>query len=104
MSSVMMAPEQYRQLPGRRNRGADGGDLLFFLTVRNIKVRYRQTLLGGLWAILQPLLTMAMLTIVFGKLIGVPSGGVPYWIFALSGLVRAKYTSCRHSMNSSCGS
>lgn len=62
-------------------------DLLFFLTVRNIKVRYRQTLLGGLWAILQPLLTMAMLTVVFGKLIGVPSGGVPYWIFALSGLV-----------------
>lgn len=62
-------------------------DLLFFLMVRNIKVRYRQTLLGGLWAIIQPLLTMAMLTVVFGKLMGVPSGGVPYWIFALAGLV-----------------
>jgi lipopolysaccharide transport system permease protein len=62
-------------------------DLLFFLMIRNIKVRYRQTLLGGLWAIIQPLLTMVMLTVVFGKLIGVPSDGVPYWIFALAGLV-----------------
>ena len=62
-------------------------DLLFFLVVRNIKVRYRQTLLGGLWAIIQPLLTMLMMTVVFGKLIGVPSGGVPYWVFSLTGLV-----------------
>ena len=62
-------------------------DLLLFLVVRNIKVRYRQTLLGGAWAIVQPLATMVMLTLVFGRLIGVPSEGVPYWIFSLSGLV-----------------
>jgi lipopolysaccharide transport system permease protein len=62
-------------------------DLLLFLVVRNIKVRYRQTLLGGAWAVVQPLATMVMLTFVFGRLIGVPSDGVPYWIFSLSGLV-----------------
>jgi lipopolysaccharide transport system permease protein len=62
-------------------------DLLLFLVVRNIKVRYRQTLLGAGWAIVQPLATMVMLTFVFGRLIGVPSEGVPYWIFSLSGLV-----------------
>lgn len=62
-------------------------DLLWFLVVRNIKVRYRQTLLGGAWAIIQPLATMAIMTVVFGRLIGIPSENVPYWAFALSGLV-----------------
>jgi lipopolysaccharide transport system permease protein len=62
-------------------------DLLAFLTVRNIKVRYRQTLLGGAWAIIQPLATMAIMTFVFGKLIGVPSDGAPYWLFSLTSLV-----------------
>jgi lipopolysaccharide transport system permease protein len=62
-------------------------DLLLFLVVRNIKVRYRQTLLGGAWAVVQPLGTMVMLTFVFGKLIGVTTGTVPYWLFSLAGLV-----------------
>lgn len=62
-------------------------DLLLFLVARNIKVRYRQTLLGGGWAIVQPLATMTMMTIVFGRLIGVPSEGLPYWIFSLTGLI-----------------
>ncbi|WP_028969885.1 ABC transporter permease [Sphingomonas sp. URHD0057] len=65
----------------------DHRELLLFLVKRNIKVRYRQTLLGWGWAVLQPVATMAILTFVFGRLIGLQSDGVPYWIFALTGLV-----------------
>jgi homopolymeric O-antigen transport system permease protein len=62
-------------------------ELLFFLTWRDIKVRYKQTLLGATWAILQPLLTMLIFTLFFGKLAGVPSDGIPYPIFAYAGLL-----------------
>src|SRR5438067_10071856 len=73
---------------------ADYRDLLFFLAIRNIKVRYRQTILGGAWAVLQPLLTMAVMTVVLGKFISVPSGSsAPYWLFALSGLVLWSFVS-----------
>jgi lipopolysaccharide transport system permease protein len=53
-------------------------ELLYFLTWRDVKVRYKQTLLGAAWAILQPLLTMLIFTLLFGRLAGMPSGGVPY--------------------------
>jgi lipopolysaccharide transport system permease protein len=62
-------------------------ELLFFLTWRDVKVRYKQTVLGAAWAILQPLFMMIIFTIFFGRLAGVDSGGVPYPIFALAGLV-----------------
>src|SRR5215510_196588 len=62
-------------------------ELLLFQTLRDIKVRYKQTALGAAWAILQPLLTMAAFTIFFGKLAGVPSDGVPYPIFTFSALL-----------------
>src|SRR5436305_13804688 len=62
-------------------------DLFVFLTWRDVKVRYRQTLLGAGWAILQPLLTMLLFTIIFGKLAKVPSDGIPYPIFAYAGLL-----------------
>ena len=62
-------------------------ELLFFLTWRDVKVRYKQTLLGAAWAILQPLFMMIIFTIFFGRLAGVESAGVPYPIFALAGLV-----------------
>lgn len=62
-------------------------ELLFFLTWRDVKVRYKQTLLGAAWAILQPLFMMIIFTIFFGRLAGVDSAGVPYPIFALAGLV-----------------
>lgn len=62
-------------------------DLLRFLVWRDIKVRYSQTLLGIFWAILQPLMTMAIFSLLFGRLIGVPSDGVPYPLFSLAGLV-----------------
>jgi lipopolysaccharide transport system permease protein len=62
-------------------------ELLFFLTWRDVKVRYKQTLLGAAWAVLQPLFMMVIFTIFFGKLAGVDSAGIPYPLFALAGLV-----------------
>jgi lipopolysaccharide transport system permease protein len=62
-------------------------ELLFFLTWRDIKVRYMQTALGAAWAILQPLLSMMVLTIFFGHLAKVPSNGIPYPLFAYTALV-----------------
>ena len=62
-------------------------ELLFFLTWRDVKVRYKQTALGAAWAILQPLFMMVIFTIFFGRLAGIDSGGIPYPLFALAGLV-----------------
>ena len=62
-------------------------ELLFFLTWRDVKVRYKQTALGAAWAILQPLFMMIIFTIFFGRLAGVASAGIPYPLFALAGLV-----------------
>jgi len=62
-------------------------ELLFFLTWRDLKVRYKQTALGALWAILQPVLSMAVFSLFFGRLAKVPSDGIPYPLFALSGLI-----------------
>jgi lipopolysaccharide transport system permease protein len=61
--------------------------LLGFLIWRDIKIRYRQTLFGGLWAILQPLLAMLIFTFFFHKLSGVASNGPPYPLFAFAGLI-----------------
>lgn len=62
-------------------------ELLYFLTWRDVKVRYKQTLLGAAWAILQPLLTMMIFTIFFGRLAGMPSDNIPYPLFAYAGLL-----------------
>jgi lipopolysaccharide transport system permease protein len=62
-------------------------DLLYILARRDIKVRYKQTVLGAAWAIIQPLFTMAIFWLFFGKLTGVPSDGLPYPLFAYAGLV-----------------
>ena len=62
-------------------------ELLLFLTWRDVKVRYKQTALGAAWAILQPLFMMIIFTIFFGRLAGIESGGIPYPLFALAGLV-----------------
>lgn len=62
-------------------------ELLFFLTWRDVKVRYKQTALGAAWAILQPLFMMLIFTVFFGRLAGVASAGIPYPLFALAGLV-----------------
>lgn len=62
-------------------------ELLFFLTWRDIKVRYKQTALGATWAILQPVLTMIIFSIVFGGLAKLPSDGIPYPIFTFTALL-----------------
>jgi lipopolysaccharide transport system permease protein len=62
-------------------------ELLYFLTWRDVKVRYKQTVIGAAWALLQPLLLMLIFTFVFGRLVGVKSGGVPYPLFAYAGLL-----------------
>jgi lipopolysaccharide transport system permease protein len=61
--------------------------LLYFLTWRDIKVRYKQTVLGAAWAILQPLTTMLIFSLFFGRLVKVPSDGIPYPLFAFAALV-----------------
>lgn len=62
-------------------------ELLQFLVWRDVKIRYKQTLLGAAWAVLQPLLAAAVFTFFFGKVAGLPSDGVPYALFAFAGMV-----------------
>jgi len=62
-------------------------ELLYYLVWRSIKVRYKQTVLGASWAVLQPLLTTFVVSIFLGRLAHVPSGGVPYPLFAYAGIV-----------------
>lgn len=62
-------------------------ELLYFFSWRDIKVRYKQTMIGVMWAIFQPLATMIVFTVFFGKLVGIPSDGVPYPIFVYVGLL-----------------
>jgi lipopolysaccharide transport system permease protein len=79
--------------PARGWRSFDGRDLwlhrelLYFLTWRDIKVRYKQTALGAAWAVLQPFLTMLIFSLFFGRLANIPSDGVPYPVFAFTALV-----------------
>ena len=62
-------------------------ELLFFLAWRDIKLRYKQTALGAAWAILQPLLTMVIFSVIFGQLAKLPSDGIPYPIFTYTALL-----------------
>jgi lipopolysaccharide transport system permease protein len=90
--------------PARRGVGLIGiaelwrsRELLYFLVWRDLKVRYAQTILGVAWAVLQPLLTTLIFTIVFGRLARVPSDGIPYPVFALAALVPWTYVSTAYS-------
>jgi len=65
----------------------DYRELLYFLTWRDIKVRYKQTVLGAIWAIIQPLFMMVVFSLFFGRLAGVPSDGVPYPVFTFCALL-----------------
>jgi lipopolysaccharide transport system permease protein len=62
-------------------------ELLYFLTWRDVKVRYKQTAIGAAWAILQPFLTMVVFSVIFGGLMQVPSDGVPYPVFSYAALL-----------------
>jgi lipopolysaccharide transport system permease protein len=62
-------------------------ELLYTLTLRDVKVRYKQTVLGAAWAVIQPVMTMIVFSLFFGKLAQIPSDGIPYPIFAYAALV-----------------
>ena len=66
-------------------------ELLYFLALREIKIRYKQTVMGASWAVLQPLFTMVVFTLIFGGLAQMPSEGIPYALFSYSGLLLWTY-------------
>ncbi|MGH7784187.1 MAG: ABC transporter permease, partial [Candidatus Binatia bacterium] len=68
-------------------------ELLYFLVWRDVKVRYKQTVIGAAWAILQPVLTMLVFTVVFGHFARIPSDGLPYSIFTYTALLPWNYFS-----------
>ncbi len=75
-------------------------ELFYFLTWRDVKIRYKQTILGAAWAIFQPLLTTLVFTLFFGKLAGVPSDNIPYPLFAFAGLLPWTFFANAVSMSS----
>jgi lipopolysaccharide transport system permease protein len=83
---VIIQPSRRWELPNLSNLW-EYRELLYFLVWRDIKVRYKQTLLGALWAILQPFLTMVVFSVFFGSLARVPSDGIPYPIFSYTALL-----------------
>jgi lipopolysaccharide transport system permease protein len=85
---VVIEPQKFRLSLNLRELGTYH-ELLYFLTWRDIKVRYKQTLLGVLWAVLQPVLMMLLFALFFGKLAGLDSrtGSVPYSLFTYAGLL-----------------
>jgi len=62
-------------------------ELAWVMMMRDIKVRYKQTVLGVAWAVIQPLTTMLIFTLIFGRLANIPSDGLPYPVFVFSGLI-----------------
>jgi len=68
-------------------------ELLYFLVWREVKVRYKQTAIGAAWAVFQPLITMVIFTLIFGKFAKLPSDGLPYPIFAYAALLPWTYFS-----------
>jgi len=87
---VIIKPSRSWVLPKLRDVWAYR-ELLYFLVWRDLKVRYKQTILGVLWAIIQPFFLMVLFSIFFGKLAKIPSEGVPYPIFAYSALLPWAY-------------
>jgi lipopolysaccharide transport system permease protein len=77
-------------------------DLFYFLTWRDVKVKYKQTFVGAMWAVFQPVATMVIFSIFFGKFIGVPSDGIPYPIFVYTGLLFWNLFSTSLSSTSDC--
>ncbi len=94
---VATLPPVVEIAPPRARLEIDWGDLwehrelLYFLVWRDIKVRYKQTVIGIGWAVVQPVLTMLVFTLFFGKLAKIPSSGLPYPIFYYAGLLPWTY-------------
>lgn len=76
-------------------------ELLYFMTIRDIKIRYKQTMIGVTWAVLQPVLTTAIFTVIFSNFAKFDTGSVPYPLFALSGLIIWLFVHTSISMASS---
>lgn len=106
--------EHYQCIEPQRNQGIPFRELwryrelLYFLTWRDIKIRYKQTALGAAWAILQPLTTMLIFSLLFGRLAGMENktGGIPYPIYVFAGLLPWTFfaTALSNSGNSVVGS
>ncbi|MEZ5599117.1 MAG: ABC transporter permease [Pseudomonadales bacterium] len=62
-------------------------EMIFFLAMRTVKVRYKQTVFGIAWVLIQPLTSMIIFTFIFGRLAKIPSDGIPYPVFVFAGLV-----------------
>ena len=77
-------------------------ELLYFFSWRDLKVRYKQTMIGVLWSVLQPFITMVVFSFFFGKLAGIPSDHVPYPIFVYAGLLFWQFFSDALSETSGC--
>jgi lipopolysaccharide transport system permease protein len=90
-----------RSMSGTLREVWQARELLYFLVWRDVKVRYKQTVLGIGWSVLQPFLTMVVFTIFFGRLANVPSDGVPYPLFSLAALVPWTYFATAASNGSS---
>ena len=95
-TEVLVSPEEIPVFTIRPTRGWRSLDLqelweyrelIYFLTLRDVKVRYKQTAIGVAWAVLQPLAMMAVFTIFFGRLAKMPSDGIPYPLFAFTALL-----------------
>jgi lipopolysaccharide transport system permease protein len=83
--TVLIEPAGGWRLPNLREV-ANSADLVYFLAKRDVAVRYKQTVVGALWAVLQPLLLAGIFSVFLGQLTDVPSEGTPYALFALAGM------------------
>jgi len=90
ISVLLIKPSRGWALPQIRDIWAYR-ELLYFLVWRDLKVRYKQTVLGALWAIIRPFLLMVIFSVFFGKLAKIPSEGIPYPIFAYAALLPWSY-------------
>src|SRR5215470_4183166 len=68
-------------------------ELFYFLVWRDVKIRYKQTVIGAAWAIVQPVMTMVIFTVIFGNFAKIPSDGLPYAIFSYTALLPWNYFS-----------
>ncbi len=91
-SVITIKPSHGWGLPSLREL-AEYWELLYFLVWRDVKVRYKQTFIGVAWAILQPVMTMMIFTVIFGNFAKLPSDGLPYPIFAFTALLPWNYFS-----------
>jgi len=86
-SSLTIIEPSHGWVPVKARELWEYREVLYFLVWRDVKVRYRQTLIGVAWAVVQPLLAMLVFSFFFGRLARMPSDGIPYPLFAFTGLV-----------------